>query len=326
VSWKTLGLFLGVIILLPLFNLVLGILPPTFKTLDDPAHYGLPYENVSFPTSDGLTLRGWFIPAAVDGPTGKKATILVGHGYPFDKANILRHARFLHSGFHLLFFDFRFFGESEGAYTTAGLLETRDVEAAVAYLKQRQEVDPSRIGALGFSMSAAAFILARHPDIRAIVADSSYASLEDLVGRQFFFLPGPTKWPLVALTKLYARLLLGVDMETAAPALVVRDLAVPLLLIHGDRDSQIPVSHTREIAANADPSLTELWIVAGADHGIAHAQEGARYEARVMQFFIRHLPDQPQRTGITPRCGCLRSIGPIALGLYPFFIRWVRSR
>jgi pimeloyl-ACP methyl ester carboxylesterase len=300
VSWKTLWILLGVITLLPLLNLILGIFPPTLKTLDDPAHYGLPYENVSFTTSDGLTLGGWFIPAAAGGSTGKKATILVGHGYPFDKANILRHGRFLHSKFHLLFFDFRYFGDSDGAYTTAGLLETRDVEAAVTYLKQREDVDPLRIGALGFSMSAAAFILARHPDIRAIVADSSYASLEDLLGRQFFFLPGPTKWPLVALTKLYVRLLLGVDMETAAPAQVVRKLAVPLLLIHGDRDSQIPVYHTREIASNADPSLTELWIVPGADHGLAHVREEGRYEARVLQFFHLHLPDEAQQAGITP--------------------------
>jgi len=289
VSRKTLWLLLGVITLLPLLNLLLGILPPTFKTLDDPAHYGLPYEKVSFTTSDGLTLRGWFIPAAVDGSTSKQATILVGHGYPFDKANILRHGRFLHSGFHLLFFDFRYFGDSDGAYTTAGLLETRDVEAAVAYLKQRADVDSSRIGAMGFSMSAAAFILARHPDIRAIVADSSYASLEDLVGLQFFFLPGPTKWPLVALSKLYARLLLGVDIGTAAPAQVVRELVVPLLLIHGEKDSQIPAEHGRQIYDQADHTRTELWMVPSADHGQAHAIEGERYEIRVSTFLERHL-------------------------------------
>ncbi len=288
-SPKALGIVLGIITLLPLLNLILGILPPTFKTLDDPARYGLRYEKVSFPTSDGLTLRGWFLPAAADGSTGRKATILVGHGYPFDKSNILRHARFLHSTFHLLFFDFRYFGESEGSYTTAGLLETRDVEAAVAYLKQRVDVDPSRIGAMGFSMSAAAFILARHPDIKAIVADSPYASLEELVGRQFFFLPGPTKCPLVALTKLYARLLLGVDIGTATPAQVVPELAVPLLLIHGENDSQIPAEHGQQIYANADQTRTELWLVPSADHGQAHAIEGERYEIRVSTFLERHL-------------------------------------
>ena len=223
------------------------------------------------------------------GGTGCGATILAGHGYPFDKANILRHALFLHSRFNLWFIDFRYFGESEGTYTTAGWLETRDVEASVAYLTERTDVDPQRIGALGFSMSAAAFILARHPDIRAIVGDSPYASLKDLVARQFFFLPGPTKWPLVGLTNLYARLLLGVDVEVAAPARAVRQLTAPLLIIHGEADSQIPVEHAREIYANANPASTELWIVPGADHGQAHALEGPRYELRVRTFFERHL-------------------------------------
>jgi len=286
----------GAIVLLPLLNLGLGVHPPTFKTEDDPGRYGLRYEQVAFRTADGLTLHGWFIPAASTegsspdfGAVGCRATVLVGHGYPFDKANILSHVLFLHARFNLLLVDFRYFGESEGVYTTAGLLETRDVEASVAYLKERTDVDPQRIGAMGFSMSAAAFILARHPDIRAIVADSSYASLEDLAGRQFFFLPGPTKWPLVALTKLYARLLLGVDVETAAPAQVVRELTAPLLIIHGEADAQIPVEHARQIYAHADPARTELWIVPGADHGQAHAIEGHQYEVRVRTFLERHL-------------------------------------
>jgi len=246
-----------------------------------------------------LTLRGWFIPAAsasLDEPSGKGemawntcATILVGHGYPFDKANILRHALFLHPRFHLLVFDFRYFGESDGGYTTAGLLETQDVQAAVEYVKSRSDVNPERIGALGFSMSASAFILTKHPAVKAIVSDSPYATLEGLIARQFFFLPGFTKWPFVAMTKLYAFIFLGVRVSDAAPAEVVRDLNVPLLIIHGDADSQIPLEHAQAIYAKADPDKTKLWVVPGADHGFAHGLEGPRYEVRVRQFFEQHL-------------------------------------
>lgn len=281
----------ALVLFLPLVNLLLGIHPPTFRTDDDPGRYGLEYESVSFQTSDGLTLRGWFIPAASAAKprTGPCATILVGHGYPFDKANILRHALFLHGRFNLLLFDFRYFGESEGWYTTAGFLETRDVEAAVTYLKQRPDVDAGRVGAFGFSMSAASFILAGHPEIRAIVADSPYASLESLVARQFFFFPGQTKWPFVALTKLYARLLLGVKVSDAEPVRAVAGSRTPLLIIHGDEDSQIPVEHARRFRSNADPRTTEVWIVRGADHGMAHAFTGERYEVRVRHFFETHL-------------------------------------
>jgi len=298
VSWKLLYWILGIIVFLPLLNLLLGVHPPRFETDDDPKKYSLDYEPVSFPTSDGLTLRGWFIPAATALREGLQqgemawntcATILVGHGYPFDKANILRHVLFLHPRFHLLLFDFRYFGESDGAYTTAGLLEIRDVQAAVEYVKSRSDVNPERIGAMGFSMSASTFILTRHQDVKAIVADSPYATLEGLISRQFFFLPGFTKWPLVVLTKLYARLFLGVRVSDAAPAYVVRDLNTPLLIIHGDADSQIPIEHSQTIYANADPDKTTFWIVPGADHGFAHGLEGPRYEMRVRQFFEQHL-------------------------------------
>jgi len=61
------------------------------------------------------------------------------------------------------------------------------------------------------------FILNRYSDIRAIVADSPYASLEGVIARQFFFLPGPTKWPLVAVTKFYARLFLGLTLPQTKP-------------------------------------------------------------------------------------------------------------
>ena len=296
--WNVLYWILGLIVLLPFFNFLLGVHPPRFQTDDDPKRYGLAYESVSFPTSDGLILRGWFIPAASAAQESSRqagmawntcGTVLVGHGYPFDKANILRHALFLHPRFHLLLFDFRYFGESDGAYTTAGLLEIRDVQAAVEYVKSRSDVNPEQIGALGFSMSASAFITARHPDVKAIVADSPYASLEGLIARQFFFFPGFTKWPLVALTKFCARLFLGVRVNDAAPAEVVRDLNTPLLIIHGDADSQIPLEHSQTIYANADPEKTTLWIVRGADHGFAHGLVGPRYEVRVREFLEKHL-------------------------------------
>lgn len=297
-SWKLVYWILGVIVFLPLLNLLLGVHPPRFQTDDNPKRYGLDYEPVSFSTSDGLTLRGWFIPAAPaslesshqgDMAWNTCATILVGHGYPFDKANILRHVLFLHPRFHLLLFDFRYFGESDGAYTTAGLLEIRDVQAAVEYVKSRGDVNPRRIGAMGFSMSASAFILTRHPDVKAIVADSPYATLEGLIARQFFFLPGFTKWPLVALTKVYAWFFPGVLVSDASPAEAVRDLNAPLLIIHGDADSQIPIEHSRTIYTNADPDKTQFWIVPGADHGFAHGLEGPRYEVKVRQFFEQNL-------------------------------------
>ena len=69
----------------------------------------------------------------------------------------------------------------------------------------------------------------------------------------------------------------------------VQSLEAPLLLIHGQADSQIPVEHSQKIAEYAPPDLTELWIIPGADHGQAHYLGGAHYESRIRNFFDRHL-------------------------------------
>lgn len=290
--------FLGFIVILPLINLLLGVHPFTFKTDADPHRFGLSYEPVEFSTQDQLVIRGWFIPAAPSAQTtlqktsekmAEVPTIVVGHGYPFDKANILGHVLFLHQRFHLLLIDFRYFGESEGLMTTVGLHEQLDVNAALEYLQQRDDIDQTRIGAMGFSMSAAIFIMSRDPRIRAIVADSPYASLAKIVERQFFFMPGPLNWAMVVLTRLYAKALLGLDMDQASPEHSISTLTTPLLLIHGKADSQIPAVHSQELFAKANPDLTTLWLIPGADHGQAHAMAGISYELRVLDFFTTHL-------------------------------------
>ncbi|MDT7043527.1 alpha/beta hydrolase [Candidatus Nitronereus thalassa] len=292
---KFLFFLLGFILFLPLLNLLLGLHPLTFKTDVDPSHFGLAYEPVEFTTADHLVIRGWFIPASPSAPTPTQKslktipTIVVGHGYPFDKANILRHVLFLHQRFHLLLMDFRYFGESEGWITTVGIREPLDVKAALDYLNQRGDIDTTRIGAMGFSMSAAIFVLTQDPRIRAIVADSPYASLAKIVEHQYFFVPRPLNNFMVNLTGLYARMLFGLEMDHASPEKTVHTLETPLLLIHGEDDSQIQTDHSQAIFTNANQTHTTLWLIPGADHGQAHAIAGFHYELRVLDFFTAHL-------------------------------------
>ena len=58
---------------------------------------------------------------------------------------------------------------------------------------------------------------------------------------------------------------------------------VPLLLIHGDADTTVPIADGRRLAAAAGPTA-EHWVVPGADHSQAHATATADYEARVTSF------------------------------------------
>jgi hypothetical protein len=101
------------------------------------------YENVSFRTSDGLKLVGWYIPSK----NGAAVIAFPGRKGPQEKARMLaRH------GYGVLLFDRRGEGKSEGEPNSWGWGGTKDVKAAVAYLQRRPDVEPGRIGGLGLSV------------------------------------------------------------------------------------------------------------------------------------------------------------------------------
>jgi uncharacterized protein len=101
------------------------------------------YENVSFRTSDGLKLVGWYVPSK----NGAAVIAFPGRKGPQEKARMLaRH------GYGVLLFDRRGEGKSEGEPNSWGWGGTKDVKAGVAYLQRRPDVQPNRIGGLGLSV------------------------------------------------------------------------------------------------------------------------------------------------------------------------------
>jgi dipeptidyl aminopeptidase/acylaminoacyl peptidase len=273
----TIGI-IAFILILSIYGLLISIFPRRHITDIKPSDLGLKYEEITLQTSDNIKLKAWFIPN-----NKTKNAIIICHGYPFDKGNVLSFATFLHNDYNLLFFDFRAMGESEGKYTTVGYKEVEDLKAAVNYLKNK---NIKNIGALGFSLGAATIIMANSKDIKAIVADSSYANLDLMINslyRQFFFL----KYPFTYTTKLLARLIIKIDTKEVSPEKAIKQTTTPILLIHGKKDSQIPVENSYRL--NKANLNTELWIIEEADHGQAHYLRKEEYEKKVLDFFNENL-------------------------------------
>ncbi len=267
-----------IIIFISFYTVYISTHPRKYISAAKPSDFNLEYEQVTLKTKDNITLKGWFIPSNYS-----NSAIIVAHGYPFDKGNVLGFAPFLHKHYNLLFFDFRYLGESEGKFTSVGFHEKKDMQAAVQYLKEK---DIENIGAIGFSLGASAIIMDNNKDIKAIVADSPYAELDLMVNdmyRPFFFL----KYPFIWTTKLFAKLLYNIDINSVSPKNAIKYAQAPILLIHGEKDSQISVKHSI-LLHEANPD-TELWIIENADHGQAHALKTKEYEKKVLEFFDKHL-------------------------------------
>ena len=74
--------------------------------------------------------------------------------------------------------------------------------------------------------------------------------------------------------------------EQISPEAKVAATKVPVLLIHGQRDSNIPVRHSRRIAAK-HPSVN-LWEVANANHCGAISTSPREFEQRLIHWFEDH--------------------------------------
>lgn len=245
------------------------------------------YEEVRFPSTDGLRLSGWFLPAtdALDG-------VVLCHGFHTGRREMLTTALALRDrGHHVLLFDFRGHGQSEGERSSCGLLETHDLEGAVSYLHARPEMAGKRVGALGFSMGASVAIAtaARLPEIEAVVADSGFGVFKEVVAsgfREMYRLPS---FPFAPLALRIGERLVGVRAGENRPVDAIASIAPrPVLLIHGTADRLVPLSEAYLLQGAAGEG-TELWVVEGAGHVEARFLDFEGYVNRVDSFLRRHL-------------------------------------
>ena len=256
-----------------------------------PEDYSLRYEEVEFTSrTDGLILRGWHIESEHSGPT-----LLFVHGIDGVRSgnNAVQLASMMTElSFNVLLFDLRGHGSSDGDRASGGDHERRDVLAAFDFLEKRG-VPQSDIGVLGFSMgaAAAALALAEAPSVKAFVLDSPYANLSDLIAQEVgnrSVLPGWAAPLFVPGAKIAARLVFDIDINAMAPERVVSELDYPVLIIHGEDDTRVPVAHGIRVhmASHAD---SELWLLEGIGHVDAFSEYPAEYAQRVSSYFWERL-------------------------------------
>ena len=249
------------------------------------------YEDVAFRTGDGLTLRGWYFPTQSD-----RAAIIV-HGKDSNRIGgehrmIEKLADFLvTSGYSVLIFDLRGNGDSDGDRFSLGYLERRDVAAAIDHLIGRGFRE-DRIALVGISMGAGTVLqsLVLHPNVGAVVADSSYVDARTIVTEDLETLAGVPSWFTPGVL-LMSNLAFGLDGEQVRPIEVVR--AHPqraFLFIHCGGDKLIAPHHAYELrTASANPA-SDLWMAAVCQHSWAFNTYPTAYEARLSAFLESQIP------------------------------------
>jgi fermentation-respiration switch protein FrsA (DUF1100 family) len=253
----------------------------------DPAALGLDYETVAFASRDGLRLGGWFVP----GTAPLRGTVIFCHGHNGSLDPDLKYVPAFHGhGYSVLQFDFRAHGRSQGRYVSMGYYERLDLLGAVDYVQARG-ID--RVGVLGFSLGGAVSIstAAQCPAIAAVVSDGGFGRIQPTLAAGIHERGVPT-WLARLLAPIVARIAgwhLGCDLAAADPLRWVGQISPrPVLLIHGGRDTFVPLAEVEALYAAAG-NPRELWIVHEAEHRRVDDARPEEYMERILAFFDRWL-------------------------------------
>lgn len=261
--------------------------PERFPVQGTPEQYEFTHwREITLVTSDNLKLSAWLI--LPDKPLAKNPAILFVHGIGGNRLQFIEEAQWLtQQGYAVLLFDLRNHGSSEGTLTTMGLHEVNDVKAAFATLIAQPEIDVNNITLYGHSMGGVTAILAMAelPQIKALVVDTAYTSLIDVINDGVRNIIG-TPSVLGDVVMFMTDVLTGENLYTVRPIDVIASIAPrPIYIMHGTLDSTIPASHSIALYEKAhDPK--SLWLVEGGEHGNLYETAESEYQTRLLRFLL----------------------------------------
>lgn len=278
--------------------------PDNFKDMDDRVDT-TPYlmdsfESVTFPSRDGVTISGFFIPASVSS-TASTETVIIVHGFSDCKRRpfSLMPAGMLHrNDMNALVIDLHNHGDSE--VTTqrmgGGVDEASDVLGAWDWLVNEQGIPPEKIGLFGYSLGGATIIhaMADEPRIVAGWSDSTFDKMETVLTNELRKEGFPT-W-LSASALLTGKLLFGVDLEAGTPEQMIGSVGGrPLMIVHSTDDETVPISSAETLTQglNDEPVDSRIWITDNAGHIEVMFYYTEEYETRLIAFFRQTLNPAP---------------------------------
>ena len=240
------------------------------------ANLGAAHENVSFTTSDGLELRGWYVPSR----NGAAVIAFPGRNGPQAHTRMLaRH------GYGVLLFDRRGEGESEGDSNLLGWGGDEDILAAIEFLKTRPDVDPGRIGGIGLSVGGELMLQAASEthELAAVVSEGagtrSFSEMMEEYHGLERWLVAPSSLAMTAGTALFSSTAPPPNLTDVAPK-----IEQPLFVIWAPNGGNIE-HMSKEYYSLASSSSKQIWAMPTAKHVGGIRDQPKEYERRVVGFF-----------------------------------------
>ena len=238
-------------------------------------------EPVTFASDSGATVHGWWCPIQ-----NAKGTVLLLPGVRANRLSMVERARFLHrAGYSVLLIDFQATGETTGKHITFGWKESRDVLAAIDFVRRVDTTAPVAI--IGTSLGGVAALLATPPlKIDALILEEVYPTIEIAMRNRmenYLGVFGRILTPLL-LNQLHWRL--GVSASQLRPVDHVGKVDCPVFIMSGEKDRNTRPTDTHMLVERARNPI-KVWFVPNAGHVDLHRAARSEYETRVLAFLAQ---------------------------------------
>lgn len=247
-----------------------------------PGALGAPQQEFDLPSTDGVRLRCWWVPAE-----NAKTVAVLCHGYVMNRSELTPLAHWLwQRGISSLLFEFRAHGKTTGGYSTIGWKEAGDVASAVAEVRRR--APGAKIMLIGSSMgsAASAFAISQGAKVDALILDSCYSKLITASFGWWRFLGGRAVSIFLGPTILFAGPFARFNPFKVDVAHALSRTTCPVLLLHGRCDNLAPPEEAERNLAALGGRGELVWFD-DCDHSEFRWVQPEKYYGALEAFLIR---------------------------------------
>lgn len=243
----------------------------------------LQHKKYKIKSFDGLTLHAKYFECSKGAPIE-----IMFHGYRGNAERDLSTGikRAFRCNRNVFLVDQRASGSSDGHVISFGINERKDCVSWANFVSNEFGKDIPII-LTGISMGAATVLMASSMElpsnVKGILADCGYNKASDIIKKVIkeMKLPPNLFYPFV---KLGAKIFGHFDLEETSPYEAVQNSKLPIIFIHGDKDSLVPC-HMSEKLFNACTSIKKMVTIKNAEHGVSYLVDPELYIKELNDFF-----------------------------------------
>jgi uncharacterized protein len=241
--------------------------------------------DTTIPTADGGMLEVW----RIDPVAESKGIVVFAHGWGRNRDRMVARARiFAEWGFTTVIHSARDHGNSSPKRFMNAMKFAEDIEAVLKWVAEPVVLYGHSAGSAGAIITAS-----RNQDmIQLLFLEGSYAFTKEALlnlyrwaNRMFGILFGP-------MILFWMGLFYKGALDTYSPARLAKQIHIPVMIIHGEKDRRFPPSFALTLKQNFPHDMVSLYIAKGAGHSDSSLTPG--YSDAVKSFIDQHFKMKPE--------------------------------